>query len=119
MWIRTNSRLFKKIKRTDDALAEGFYRISHLSRQELESLHAGKMAYASRISLQEEKFKEGELKGKIEGKIEGIKEGKIEGKIDVVCNLLKMGVLTPKQIAQVSGLRPRQVESVRQSMNKK
>jgi hypothetical protein len=97
----------KEITNNDDALAEGFYRISHLSRQELESLHAGKMAYASRISLQEEKFKEGELKGKI------------EGKIDVVCNLLNMGVLTSKQIAQVSGLTPRQVESVRQSMNKK
>lgn len=75
-------RVTANMTNNDPALAEGFHRISHLSNDERESLHAGKMAFMSRMSREEEKFDEGVVKGKIEGKIEMlIDDGLTDGTI--------------------------------------
>ena len=80
----------------DSALAEAFYRISHLSNDERELLHAGKMAYMSRMSREEEKFEQGELKGKIE----------------MVKKLFGMG-LSDEQIAKASELPQTKIDEIR------
>ena len=59
-------RVTANMTNNDPALAEGFHRIAHLSQNEKEALHAGKMAYMSRMSREEEQFAEGVVKGKIE-----------------------------------------------------
>ncbi len=59
-------RVTANMTNNDPALAEGFHRIAHLSQNEKEALHAGKMAYMSRVSREEEQFAEGVVKGKIE-----------------------------------------------------
>lgn len=51
----------------EEALAEGFHRISHLTDDEAESLQAGQFAFASRIERELEKFTEGKVQGKAEG----------------------------------------------------
>jgi predicted transposase/invertase (TIGR01784 family) len=58
----------------DDALAEGFHRLSHLTEAEAEGLHAGQVAFASRLDRELEKFEEGEKKGEKKAKIEIARE---------------------------------------------
>lgn len=88
----------------DMALAEGFYRVSHLSPNELESLRAGQMAYMSRMAREVEEFN----KGKTEGKIEGEKAAKIE----IARNLKSMN-LSVEQIKAATGLTEAEINDLK------
>jgi len=73
-----------------------------------------KMQYvttAERIGIEK-----GREEGKQEGKQEGKREGKFEGKKETAINLLALGVLTEKQIAQATGLDIEDIRKMKKSL---
>jgi hypothetical protein len=72
-------RVTKELVANDDAIAQGFYRVSHLEHHEAQSLQDERIAFDSQSLLQNEVYNEGFAGGEKKGLIEGEKKGLIEG----------------------------------------
>jgi predicted transposase/invertase (TIGR01784 family) len=99
-------RVTKELVANDDAIAQGFYRVSHLEHHEAQSLQDERIAFDSQSLLQNEVYNEGFAGGEKKGLIEGEKKGLIEGEkktsIAIAKKLQLMG-LSPEQISDATG----------------
>jgi DNA-directed RNA polymerase specialized sigma24 family protein len=59
-------RVTKELVAYDDAVAQGFYRVSHLESHETERLHDERIAFDSQSQLRQDDLSQGEKKGRIE-----------------------------------------------------
>jgi predicted transposase/invertase (TIGR01784 family) len=75
-------RVTTELVANDEAVAQGFYRVSHLTSSETEIFHKDRMHFDSQSQIRQEDYSEGKKEGLIEGKQEGLVEGKQEGLIE-------------------------------------
>jgi hypothetical protein len=55
-------RVTKELVANDDAVAQGFYRVSHLKSHETERLHDERIAFDSQSQIKQDEFSQGEKK---------------------------------------------------------
>jgi len=72
----------KELVANDEAVAHGFYRVSHLTSHETKIFHKDRMQFDSQSQIRQEDYSEGKKEGLIEGKQKGLIEGKQEGLIE-------------------------------------
>ena len=106
---RDTVRVTKELVANDDAIAQGFYRVSHLEHHEAQSLQDERIAFDSQSLLQNEVYNEGFAGGEKKGLIEGEKKGLIEGeKKGLVEGEKKTSIAIAKKL-QLMGLSPEQI----------
>jgi hypothetical protein len=66
-------RVTKELVANDAAVAQGFYRVSHLTSSETEIFHKDRMHFDSQSQIRQEDYSEGKKEGLIEGKKESAK----------------------------------------------
>ena len=100
-------RVTKELVANDESVAQGFYRVSHLTSQETESFHIDRMHFDSQSQIRQEDLiegkKEGLIEGKKEGLIEGKKEGLIEGKKEGLIEGEKNGLIEGEKKGLIEG----------------
>ena len=75
-------RVTKELVDNDEAIAQGFYRVLHLTSDETKTVLNDQMHFDSQCRIRMEDKGESKQEGLIEGHIEGQKEGLIEGKME-------------------------------------
>ena len=80
-------RVTKELVANDDAVAQGFYRVSHLKSHEIESLRDERIAFDSQSQIRQDDYSQGEKKGLIEGEKKGLIEGEKKISMDIAHKL--------------------------------
>lgn len=60
-------RVTTELVANDEAVAQGFYRVSHLTSSETEIFHKDRMHFDSQSQIRQEDYSEGKKEGLIEG----------------------------------------------------
>jgi hypothetical protein len=100
-------RVTKELVANDEAVAHGFYRVSHLTSHEAEIFHKDRMHFHSQSDIRQDDYSEGEKKGLIEGEkkglIEGEKKGLIEGEKKGLIEGEKKGLIEGEKKGLIEG----------------
>ncbi len=111
---RETVRVTNELVANDEAVAQGFYRVSHLTSHETEIFSKDQSHFDSQTEIRQEDFGEGKKEGLIEGKqeglIEGKKEGLIEGKKEGLIEGKQEGLIEGKKEGLIEGKKEGRIE---------
>jgi predicted transposase/invertase (TIGR01784 family) len=95
-------RVTKELVANDEAVAQAFYRVSHLTPHEADVFQKDRMHFDSQSQIRQEDYSEGEKKGLIEGEKKGLIEGEKKKSMDIAHKLHLLG-LSVEQISDITG----------------
>ena len=98
---RETVRVTKELVANDDAVAQGFYRVSHLKSHETESLHDERIAFDSQSQIRQDDYRQGVAEGKKTGLIEGEKKKSMD--IAHKLHLMSHLGLSAEEISDITG----------------
>ena len=94
-------RVTKELVANDDAVAQGFYRVSHLKSHETESLHDERIAFDSQSQIRQDDYSQGVAEGEKKGIIEGEKKKSMD--IAHKLHLMSHLGLSAEEISDITG----------------
>jgi len=92
----------KELVANDEAVAQGYYRVSHLTSRENNSFFYDRMHFDSQSAIRQEDYSKGFKEGLIEGKEEGLIKAQKKRLMDMAHKLHLLG-LSAEQISDITG----------------